>query len=361
MKKSIKILFILCFCCSLVHAQEISDCSKTLKKAQQIYDAGEIEKVEGTLEECLTNDGFTTAEKTEAIKLIIQAHLFDDNIVGAETRMIELLKTNPDFKPKGTDHQEIKELYKKFRTDPLWIIDFMGGVNFSYGYLLQDYTLDHNSPDLDNDATYSDYDSKLGINAGLQVNYLIKNLWRVQSGFKYRTQNFTTDDGYNLKTFGTDSAQQISDAIVSTSLIEIPLGITKEFGRKNIVPHIGFGTAVTYMIGSNHLLERTYLIDGAAAPATGTAVGTLQQNENLNFVTYLKTGLRYKIGATGKVIFDVKFNFGLLNQTSVKDRYANSELVYKYYFIPDDFLLHNLSFNVGYSQLLYKPKKLKNK
>ena len=359
--RKIKILFFISFLYATASAQETSDCSKVLKRAQKIYDTGEIEKVEGTLSECLESGGFTNAEKTEALKMIILCNLFDDNILEAEKNMISLLKTNPDFVPKPTDHQELKELYKKFRIDPLWIIDFMGGVNFTYGYLLQDYTLDHYSPDLNNESSYSKYKSKLGINAGFQVNYLIKNLWRIQSGFTYRTQNFSTNDSYNVKALGSDSAQQISEAEVSTTLLEVPLGITKEFGRKNIVPHIGFGGAVTYLIGSNHLLERTYLIDGAAAPATGTAVSTLSQNQNLNFVTYLKTGLRYKIGLRGKVILDVKFNFGLLNQTSEDNRYSNSELIYKYYFVPDDFLLHNLSFNVGYSQLLYKPKKLKNK
>ena len=337
-------------------AQEDSDCSKTLKKAQIIYDAGEIEKVEGMIQACI-EDGFTKTEKTEAYKLLILVNLFEDNQPAAESKMIDLLKTNPDFKPKFNDHKEIKDLYAKFRTDPLFIIDFLGGVNFAYGYLLSDYSIDHSVSDLNNEKSYSKYKAGLGVNGGFNVNYYIKNLWRVHSGFSYRTQSFTTDDTYG--SIGTsDSTQQITEAIVSTTVLEIPLGITKEFGRKVLTPHVGVGGAINYLIGSNHLLERQYLIEGAA-PAQGPSIATLPETRNLNFAVYGKAGIRYKIGLTGKIIVEAKFNMNLLNQTNSNNRYQNSELIYKYYFLPDDYLLHNLSFSVGYSQLIYKPKKIK--
>ena len=144
MSKKIIITILLSFTTLLISAQEESDCAKTLKKAQKIYDSGEIEKVEELLLNCL-EEGFDRSQKTEALKLIVLSNLFDDDLVSADNNMLKLLKANPDFIPKSNDHQEIKSLYAKFRTDPLIIIDFMAGVNLSYGYLMTAYAVDHNS------------------------------------------------------------------------------------------------------------------------------------------------------------------------------------------------------------------------
>lgn len=343
---------ILLFVSFFLKAQEESDCSKTLKNAQKVYDSGEIEKVEALLTNCL-EDGFTRAQKTEALKLIVLANLFDDDLISADKNMIELLKTNPDFKPKSNDHQEIKSLYSKFRTDPLLIIDFMTGVNLSYGYLMTAYAVDHNS-------SYSSYFPKTGINGGFVAHYLIGKLWRVNTGFFYKNKKYNIYNTYN-KVSGLDpedTTVQVIDANVDISSIEIPFGISKEFGRTKLTPHVGVGGNFSTYFNSSHTLTRTYS-DAAFAPIQGTAVDTKAQSSLLNISATANAGVRYKIGLTGKLIFDVRFNFGMWNQSRVNNRYENSTLLYEYYFIPDDFLLHNLSFNIGYSQLLYKPKKHK--
>ena len=121
MRKNLLITLPFIFMAIFSIAQEDSDCSKTLIKAQRIYDSGEIEKVEQLIRACM-EDGFTKAQKTDAYQLIILVNLFEDDMLKAELNMVELLKHNPDFKPKSNDHQEIKDLYKKFRTDPLLII-----------------------------------------------------------------------------------------------------------------------------------------------------------------------------------------------------------------------------------------------
>ena len=143
------------------------------------------------------------------------------------------------------------------------------------------------------------------------------------------------------------------------SSVEIPFGFTKEFGRGKLRPHVGVGGSMAVYFDSKHTITRTYS-DAAFAPVQGTAVSTKPQSSLFNISTSANAGVRYKIGVTGKLIFDCRFNFGMWNQTRVNNRYENAALLYEYYFIPDDFLLHNLSFNIGYSHLLYKPKKYKD-
>jgi hypothetical protein len=350
-------LIIACFISVFwANAQEDSDCSKTLKKAQQVYDKGEIEKVEELLNPCLQSDGFNRAEKTEALKLIILATIFDDNIATAENRMIELLKINPDFAPKSGDHQEIKDLYTKFRTAPLVIIDYTFGVNFTDGYVLKNYNVNPYTVNIG--ALYA---PKAGINVGASAHYLLKNKWRAGGGIYYKTQSFNIFDLHNKEYGGAveDTNFQIIDTDVNISQLEIPFAISKEFGNKKLVPHLGLGAAFGIYLSSNHTIQRSYSL-GNVAPQQGTPVNTIAQQRGYNFSGMLNAGVRYKAGLTGKLIFEVRMFTGLTNQTNEYSRYENRELLFKYYFVPDDFLLHNLSINVGYSQLLYKPKKLNN-
>ena len=353
MNKHLIFSILLVLAALFLRAQETSDCSKTLKKAQRVYDAGEIEKVESMLQQCL-KDGFTRAERTEALKLIILVNLFEDDPRSADNNMKRLLTINPDFKPKENDHQEIKDLYAKFRTDPLIIFDFMVGVNLSYGYLMTAYSVDHFNAN-------SSYLPKVGINGGLIANYFLKESWRGNIGFFYRTKNYNIVNSYNVETDLTpeDELKQTIDANVNVTSIAIPFGITKEFGKRKLTPHVGIGGSFETYFNSSHTITRVYS-DAAFAPEQGTAVDTEKQSSLFNISATTNAGVRYKIGLTGKLILDVRFGLGLWNQSRVNNRYENSQLLYQYYFVPDDFLLHNLSFNIGYSQLLYKPKKLKN-
>ena len=336
-------------------AQEDSDCSKTLKKAQLTYDAGEIEKVEVMLKKCLEEDGFTLAEKTEAEKLIILSKLFEDDIPSAEIMMIDLLKINPDFKPKSNDHQELKDLYSRFRTDPLLILDYTVGLNFTDATISRYYTLNYESP------YFKNYYTKIGANVGVVANYLITKNIRANLGINYKNQNFGIYEffGYDGSGFEVDDYQAI-DAQININLLGFQLGATKEFGRRKVVPFIGTGIFIDAYLSSSHLIERSYQNNEASiANVTGPKVSSLALVKGNNSSIYSDIGLRYKIGLRGKLIFSIKTAVGINNQTYQNNRYNNPELVYKYYFIPDDYLLHNMSINIGYSQLIFKPKKLK--
>ena len=340
----------------LAVGQEESDCSKILKKAQIIYDAGEIERVEGMLAGCL-EDGFNRAEKTEALKLIVQVQLFEDNLPQADHYMIELLKTNPDFKPKPGDHQEIKDLYARFRTEPLLIVDYMVGINFTEANVIKYHTVDNDAP------YFKDYSTGVGIAAGINANYYLMDNIRATGGAFYKVSNFTISDlyGYDGTSTDTDDYQNVN-AVVNSSQFGVQLGGIKEFGYRKLKPYFGFSVLGDMYLGSNHTLKRSYNnYEDAIAEVTGEQLSTNDIVNGVNLSILNETGLRYKIGLTGKLMFSIRTSLGLLNQTYIPNRYKNAELLYKYYFVPDDYLLHNLSVNIGYSQLIYKPKKLKTK
>lgn len=356
MKKYILLIVLMSSFVVGVWAQEDSDCSKNLKKAQRVYDSGEIEKVEAMIAECML-DGFNFAEKTEGYVLIILVNLFEDNIPQAEVNMVELLKHNPDFRPKSSDHQELKDLYAKFRTDPLLIIDYTVGLNFTEASVLKYHTLNYESP------YFKEYSPRVGAAIGIVGNYLLRNNFRANLGASYKFQNYEVYEfyGYDGSSFDTDDHQLI-DARVNTSLIGVQTGVTKEFGRRKLVPYAGLGGIFEIYTNSQHLIERSYVNSEASiGNVTGPSVNSLSLLNGYNLSALVDVGFRYKLGLKGKLIFSVKTSYGLVNQTFAASRYEDPELVYKYYFIPDDYLIHSMSVNIGYSQLIYNPKKLKNK
>ena len=199
------------------------------------------------------------------------------------------------------------------------------------------------------------------MNGGFVGHYLLKNLWRANAGFFYKTKEYGILNKYNLESglAVEDTKDQTIDALVSIASIDIPFGLTKEFGRTKLTPHIGVGGSFSTYFKSTHTIQREYS-DAAFAPEPETKVNTSDQSSLLNISVMANAGVRYKIGLTGKLIFDVRLGMGMMNQSRVNNRYENSQLLFQYYFLPDDFLLHNLSFNIGYSQLLYKPKKIRD-
>ena len=72
------------------------DCTETLTQARNLFNEGVIESIPQMLEACIEN-GFNKEEKVQAYKLLIQAYLFEDNIVEAENTLLKLKKTNPVY------------------------------------------------------------------------------------------------------------------------------------------------------------------------------------------------------------------------------------------------------------------------
>jgi hypothetical protein len=95
-----------CFWCILpafllfgrAEAQTNAACQQILRDARQSYEVGHLIKVTTMMNRCMNN--FSRANKVEALKLITQAYIFQDNLKKAEETMVRLLTVSPHCQPE---------------------------------------------------------------------------------------------------------------------------------------------------------------------------------------------------------------------------------------------------------------------
>jgi len=69
-------------------------------------------------------------------------------------------------------------------------------------------------------------------------------------------------------------------------------------------------------------------------------------------------GFKYQI-RKGYLILELKHNFSRTNMVRNDVRFDNSEFLYKYYYMDNDFRFSDAEISFGYTQSFYKPRKRK--
>ena len=106
------------------------DCTEALTQARNSFNDGNIETIPAMLEPCIKS-GFTKEEKVQAYKLLIQAFLFEDNIVKAEETLLKLKKANPVYEiDYENDVAEFISLFKEYQTTAFLAFGGFAGLNF---------------------------------------------------------------------------------------------------------------------------------------------------------------------------------------------------------------------------------------
>jgi hypothetical protein len=86
----------------------------------------------------------------------------------------------------------------------------------------------------------------------------------------------------------------------------------------------------------------------------GYDIPSLRRTINTSLI--VGAGIKFSVG-TNFIFVDARYNRFFLNMTNIKNRYENTELLYKYNHIDDDIQIDNVSINVGFMKSFYKPRK----
>ncbi len=317
------------------------DCSVILKQAESTYDAGKIENVPSLLEKCIEK-GFSKEEKLRAYKLIISSYLFDDKQEKANEFMLKLLKLDPEYElNKTTETTEFIQLFETYRTEPVYSIGFFGGLNLT-NYIVNELYGIHNISNINSDFNTFGF----GFQVGANINrYLAK-------GLEISIQPMLSRNTYSY----SDSIFDFTyvDIYEQQTRIDLPISLIYEFGDKNIRPYARIGISTNYILSVPIEATRVYT-DNAHPNISGTDINIIDFRRKLNFSSIAGLGVKYKI-PRGFLIFDTRYNYGILNQVNTNQRYTNPELIYKYYYVDNNFKLNNLMFSIGYVYSIYKPE-----
>jgi hypothetical protein len=316
-----------------------SACTNTLKKAETMYENGNIEEIPDVLQSCMKR-GFTKEEKIRGHKLIIKSHLFNQNMEQAKASMLSFLKDYPEYVPdRSVDGADFMRLVDKFETLPFLSIGAFAGANISSVSVIQPYALNN-----DDKQSYN-YGSP-GFQLGVEFSRPLHKYVEINLGLAIERNSFE----YTNNSFGFSETKFIE----KQTRFSIPLSGALVYKLGKFIPFVGFGLHTSYLISDEVTPSRTYT-DNSNDDITGTEIDMLPHRNRINLSLLTNVGLRYKI-PEGYLFFRAAYQIGLINQANPSARYDNPELTYMYYYLDDDFALNNLSFSFGYTRMLYKPK-----
>lgn len=315
-------------------------CTEQLRLAQRRYDSGLLDEIPGLLQSCLSK-GFTKEEKMNAYKLLIQTYIFSDLPEKADEVMLKFLREFPEYSIAVNDPREFVNLYRTYRTEAIMKIEVSVIPNFSMLRIKEFYGVE------DLNSSTPEYDSNFGF--GAEVNYVDKLFGDFDGSFGVSLALMRIGYWNELYDFTRVSATY------NNFYVGAPMAL--RYNRKML--GINFfakgGVEPVYMLVSsiNFTRER----DGGQDPITGTESLALYQ-KRLDIRPILSIGAEYKIG-NALLMVSTGFKFGTIIPTIGSERYSYDELYNKYYFIADDYFVHQAFFSASYVFSVYNPKKIK--
>jgi hypothetical protein len=257
--------------------------------------------------------------------------------------MLKLLKLEPEYEiNQAVDPSEFIGLFDNYRTLPVYSLGVFGGLNYSNINVTELYGV-HNI----SNAAYEYNSSGMGYQLGARLNrFLVKGL-EFCLEFSLAQSNYEYIDSAMSFSFVSFDEKQ--------TRLDLPLSFTYQFEINKIEPYIRLGFSNSYLLNAFGTAMRKYT-DDSHRDITGSDIGLSDFRNKYNAGLIAGIGAKYKV-KRGHVFFEARYLYGLLNQTNESNRYTNPELIYKYFYIDDDFTLNNYIFSVGYMYSFYKPKK----
>ena len=350
--------------------------------AERDYDAGRlvniVDNISGGFEKSLGEKGYTREEKIRALKLITKVYIFMDNESKSDEYMIKLLRADKehDLDPK-VDPAELYDLYRKFRSQPIFRIGLRVGVNKSYPNIINTFGTGNTGIVSKIYNGVGESPNEASVNGGSGTGFFINAMaeryldWglEVGLGLEFRNSQYSVDNyityGDSLQVNGISEIAQF--AVLSTmvthqqSFFRVPLLLRYNFkydSDNSFVPYIAAGASYDYLLDAKYLEgNRTggteYKFD------SDLSLKDLDLIAKNNFSVFACLGLKMRI-KTHFLTLEAKFNKALLNYINPNNRWSNNPLsTYDLAFVEDDLSLDMLSFSFGYTHSIYNPQKLK--
>ena len=350
--------------------------------AERDYDAGRlvniVDNISGGFEKSLGEKGYTKEEKIRALKLITKVYIFMDNEPKSDEYMIKLLRADKEHNldPK-VDPAELYDLYRKFRSQPIFRIGLRVGVNKSYPNIINTFGTGNTGIVSKIYNGVGESPNEASVNGGSGTGFFINAMaeryldWglEVGLGLEFRNSQYSVDNyityGDSIQVNGINEIAQF--AVLSTmvthqqSFFRVPLLLRYNFkydSDNSFVPYIAVGASYDYLLDAKYLEgNRTggteYKFD------SDLSLKDLDLIAKNNFSVFACLGLKMRI-KTHFLTLEAKLNKALLNYINPNNRWSNNPLsTYDLAFVEDDFSLDMLSFSFGYTYSIYNPQKLK--
>jgi len=324
--------------------------STCLSNAERAYRDGQIEVIRETLQNCLElkKNKVSKEIKARGYRLLTITYLYFNENDSAEYFMKQLLKYEKEYKvDENQDPSEFVELYNRFRTDPVFLLEFQGGVNNAIVRTLNNYSLG------DTETSLGEYTSGIGFSAGILFELPLSNKFSAISGINY------TANQYHYERTQFELGYSKLELNESIQWMEIPLIFKFYFSKKSFKPFIQLGVKAQYLLSATANLSKTDFLSESSGNSTyeGRPLDISPQREKSTFLADAAIGFNWKdIIGRGYLTSKIGVTYGLVNIANTSQRYANRELINDYNYVSNDFSIDNMNFMLGYAIPIYRPK-----
>lgn len=333
-------ILLLAFASIPSYAQE--SCGEKLKRAEELYEAGQIDKISGMLQPCLEK-GFSKEERIRAYRLLTLSNLYYNEDQKAVEAMNNLLKVNPEYKIRMSDPSEFVTLHHAFRTKPVLI----AGVKTSFGfydfYEVQNYNDINTAP---YNGVYQPYNS---YGLGLSLEFPI--VWQISLGIEF----YYSLSSYNYETLIMDYARiSFTENIQS---IDVPVFLQYTILENDFAPYVNAGVAVNYLLGSQADFKREDAAGTIYREPLTSQIDLTSSRNTYNYAISAAAGFRWKnFLGRGYLTFDIRYSRYLNNLVEPVDRAENPEAIYSFFTTDNALKFQNTQFMLGYKFPLYIPR-----
>lgn len=314
-------------------------CPQKLEEAEELYDMGQINRVEALVNPCL-EEGFSKGEKVRAYRLLTLCNLYYNEDEKAKEAMEKLLKVDPEYKIKEFDPSEFRTLHKAFRTIPV----FITGIKASVGGMgLYDIT---NYNDINSTGYSATYKPDISYSAGICFETPIFQEFSVVYEFYYSAYS------YSFENKPLDYAEISYKETVSG--IDVPVLLQWNILEGNFVPYVNAGSSFNMLLSSQaSFYRRDYEGDQYREPVTSDIDLTDSRNK-YNFSIAAGVGFRWKnFLGRGYLTFDIRYTRYMKTLVNPENRAENPEMMYSYLTTDNVFKIQNTQFLVGYKIPIY--------
>lgn len=341
-----KILFgyslILCCCIGGYAQTSISSCAQTLRLARSTYEQGRLHEIPSLLGSCI-NNGFTVAEKADALKLLTQTYIYLNEPKKADESMLLLLQTDSYFEINAAiDPAEFVALYYTFRTTPIYRVGAKLGVNLTAPNFINRINV------VDGSANYS---PKINFQTGASFEIPINDKFTLNPELYFRLNSFY---GSLTTPIGIEK-ENVTEATESMRWISLPARIQYNVFKNNrFNPYVSAGFSVDYLISDEVAIDR---IRTDASPVGERTIAFTPQREKLNLGLIASAGLKVKLGG-GYFVGELSTLYGFTKVNSQSTAFDNTSFALEYGYGDSVFKLNSLMVTIGYIQNIFNPKKL---
>jgi hypothetical protein len=327
-----------------IYGQEA--CNQVLIKAQISYYEGRADEVPDILEDCLKN-GFTTDEKLQAYRLLTLTYLYLNEPANAEISLLNLLKWNPEYKvDEALDPTEFINLFRLFRTLPIYMVGVKTGANVSYVQTFRHYSLDNSLA-----ANFS-YQPQVSYQAGAYVELPFRKHFSFTAGF------YVTGKKFVYKNNQFDYSQLTSNESQHHMGLPITLNYHLFGGQKRrLQPFLTAGICTDVLLNVSSQVRRDDIIQNRESKkeVTGPNVTLSAQRRVLTYSAMMGAGFKLKSGRN-YFLLEANYKVGMSNIVKPHERYSNTDLIFRYGYLDNDFRINSMWLSVGYTIPVYQPK-----